>query len=73
MLLLVEDANDNSPVFTSLPTPVEVAEHVAPQPGGTVIARFRAEDKDSGAFGQVCVFFVVSVQSTAVIFPLTVD
>ena len=49
LLILVEDINDNVPVFTDIPHAVVVQEHQ--EPG--VIARFRASDKDSGAFGQV--------------------
>ena len=49
LLILVEDTNDNVPVFTEVPHAVVVQEHQ--QPG--VIARFKATDKDSGAFGHV--------------------
>ena len=49
LLILVEDTNDNIPVFTEVPHAVVVQEHQ--QPG--VIARFKATDKDSGAFGHV--------------------
>ena len=50
LLLLVEDTNDNPPVFTSLPSEaVKVRENQEP---GT-IATFQATDRDSGAFGQV--------------------
>ena len=49
LLILVEDTNDNTPVFTELPPAVVVQEHQ--QPG--IVAQFRATDKDSGAFGQV--------------------
>ena len=50
MLIIVEDTNDNTPVFTSLPTEaVRVREDQEP----AVIATLRAEDRDSGAFGQV--------------------
>ena len=49
LLILVEDTNDNVPVFTELPPVVVIQEHQ--QPG--VIAQFRATDEDSGAFGQV--------------------
>ena len=49
LLILVEDTNDNVPVFTELPQAVVVQEHQKPG----VIARFKATDKDSGAFGQV--------------------
>ena len=36
---------------TLYPGPVRVTEHEVPE--DNIIARFRAEDKDSGAFGQV--------------------
>ena len=50
MLIIVEDTNDNTPVFTALPTEaVRVREDQEP----AVIATLRAEDSDSGAFGQV--------------------
>ena len=50
VLILVEDTNDNSPIFTSLPSEaILVREN---QEGGKV-ASFKASDKDSGAFGQV--------------------
>ena len=50
MLILVEDTNDNSPIFTSLPTEsVLVKENQ--EPGK--VATFKANDRDSGAFGQV--------------------
>ena len=50
VLILVEDTNDNSPIFTSLPSEaIMVREN---QEGGKV-ASFKASDKDSGAFGQV--------------------
>jgi len=52
LLILVEDTNDNSPVFVSVPQgPIRVTEHQLPE--DEVIATFRAEDEDSGAFGQV--------------------
>lgn len=51
LLVLVEDSNDNSPVFVSLPGPVRVVENKLPE--NRAIAQFRAEDTDSGAFGQV--------------------
>jgi cadherin 23 len=49
LLILVEDTNDNIPVFTELPPSVVIQEHQHPG----VIAQFRATDRDSGAFGQV--------------------
>ena len=52
VLILVEDSNDNSPLFVKIPAgPVSVLEHSLPE--NRVIATFLAEDRDSGAFGQV--------------------
>ena len=52
VLILVEDSNDNSPLFVKIPAgPVSVLEHSLPE--DRVIATFLAEDRDSGAFGQV--------------------
>ena len=50
VLILVEDTNDNSPIFTSLPSEAILVQEN--QEGGKV-ASFKASDKDSGAFGQV--------------------
>ena len=47
LLILVEDTNNNVPVFTELPPPVVVQEHEHPG----VIAQFGATDRDSRAFG----------------------
>ena len=49
LLILVEDANDNPPVFSPPQISVEVAEHVS----NLVLATLTASDRDSGAFGQV--------------------
>ena len=49
LLILVEDANDNPPVFSTPQISVEVAEHVS----NLVLATLSASDIDSGAFGQV--------------------
>ena len=51
LLILVEDSNDNTPVFVTLPGTVSVIEHDLPN--DNIIATFTAEDRDSGAFGQV--------------------
>ena len=48
LLILVEDTNDNIPVFTELPPSVVIQEHQHPG----VIAQFRATDRDSWAIGQ---------------------
>ena len=49
MLLLVEDINDNPPVFMPYPHTVSVEEHS----GVNVITTVEARDRDSGIFGQV--------------------
>ena len=50
VLILVEDTNDNRPIFTAVPSEaILVNENEA---AGTV-ATFKATDRDSGAFGQV--------------------
>ena len=50
MLILVEDTNDNSPIFTSLPTEAVL---VKENEKLGKVATFKATDRDSGAFGQV--------------------
>ena len=50
MLILVEDVNDNIPVFKTYPSTVEVGEDTKV---GTVVVTLEAKDKDSGIFGQV--------------------
>ena len=52
LILLVEDVNDNAPVFLPYPSSVSVPEHYGG--AGTVIAEVEATDRDSGIFGQVC-------------------
>ena len=51
LILLVEDVNDNAPVFLPYPSSVSVPEHYGG--AGTVIAEVEATDRDSGIFGQV--------------------
>lgn len=50
MLILVEDTNDNPPVFKPYPSTVSVKENSNP---GTVVAILEATDADSGIFGQI--------------------
>ena len=50
MLILVEDTNDNPPIFKSYPSTVSVKENSKP---GTVVAILEATDADSGIFGQI--------------------
>ena len=49
LLILVDDTNDNEPVFLPFKHTVEVEEHSGPQ----VILEVEATDRDSGIFGQV--------------------
>lgn len=49
MLLLVEDINDNEPVFRPYESSLLVEENAAPQ----VLTKFLATDQDEGPFGQV--------------------
>ena len=46
----MEDTNDNSPIFTSLPTEAVL---VKENKKLGKVATFKANDRDSGAFGQV--------------------
>ena len=50
LLILVEDINDNVPVFLYHPPSVKVREDAEP---GTVIGTLLATDADSGIFGRV--------------------
>ena len=50
MLILVEDTNDNPPIFKPYPSTVSVKENSTP---GTVVAILEATDADSGIFGQI--------------------
>ena len=49
LLILVEDANDNAPVFEQSQLSVSVKENVDQQD----LAKLVATDRDSGPFGQV--------------------
>ncbi|RZC35307.1 cadherin-23 [Asbolus verrucosus] len=49
LLLLVEDVNDNTPIFTSHQSSITLREDAAPG----VIATLEATDADEGAYGQV--------------------
>jgi cadherin 23 len=49
LLLLVEDVNDNTPIFTSHQSSIVLREDAAPG----VIATLYATDADEGAYGQV--------------------
>ena len=50
MLILVEDTNDNPPLFKTYSSTVSVKENSDP---GTVVAILEATDADSGIFGQI--------------------
>lgn len=50
MLLIVEDINDNAPIFRPYRTAVLIREDAKP---GTLIETFEAFDSDEGRFGQV--------------------
>ena len=50
MLILVEDTNDNPPIFKPYPSTVSVKENSKP---GTVVAILEATDADLGIFGQI--------------------
>ena len=50
MLILVEDTNDNPPIFKPYPSTVSVKEN---SDRGTVVAILEATDADSGIFGQI--------------------
>lgn len=49
LLLLVEDVNDNTPIFTSHQSSISLREDAVPG----VIATLEATDLDEGAYGQV--------------------
>lgn len=49
-LLLVEDVNDNEPIFKPYPSAITVKENAPP----SIIATVEATDLDEGAYGQVC-------------------
>jgi cadherin 23 len=51
MLILVEDVNDNAPIFRPHSPVVRVREHSKPQ----IITTVEATDRDSGIFGQVTI------------------
>ncbi|XP_055586421.1 cadherin-23 [Uranotaenia lowii] len=52
LLLLVEDVNDNEPVFKQFTSAVEIPEDSAPG----IIATLEATDRDEGTYGQVVYF-----------------
>lgn len=49
LLLLVEDINDNEPIFKPYKTALEVPENSGPG----IITTVEATDRDEGAYGQV--------------------
>ena len=54
----MEDTNDNSPIFTSLPSEA-VTVNENEKPGK--VATFKATDRDSGAFGQVVTTIIILI------------
>lgn len=57
MLVLVEDINDNEPVFRPYESSLAVDENAPPK----VLATLLATDQDEGPFGQVCLVIMVVV------------
>ena len=55
LLILVEDVNDNEPIFLPYQPTVEIPENSEPQ----VISVLEATDLDEGAYGQVLISFQV--------------
>lgn len=51
LLILVEDVNDNEPIFKPYPSAIVVKEDASPG----VLATVEAADLDEGAYGQVSV------------------
>lgn len=49
-LLLVEDVNDNEPIFKPYPSAITVKENASPG----ILTTVEATDLDEGAYGQVC-------------------
>lgn len=49
LLLLVEDVNDNQPIFKPFQSALEIAEHSRPG----IVTTVEATDSDEGAYGQV--------------------
>lgn len=54
LLILVEDINDNEPIFRPYQTAIEVPEDSKPG----VLTTLEATDRDEGAYGQVIFYFI---------------
>lgn len=59
MLLLVEDINDNEPIFKPYQSALEVPEDSPPG----ILTTLEATDLDEGAYGQVNLIFIASQHS----------
>uniref|UniRef100_A0A8D8D154 Cadherin-23 n=2 Tax=Culex pipiens TaxID=7175 RepID=A0A8D8D154_CULPI len=66
LLLLVEDVNDNEPIFKPFTSAVEVSENSAPG----VIVTVEATDRDEGAYGQV-VYFLEELEGDNEVFTIS--
>lgn len=66
LLLLVEDVNDNEPVFKSYQSALEVTENS--EPG--ILTTVEATDRDEGAYGQV-VYYIEELDGDNDIFSIT--
>ncbi|XP_037943445.1 cadherin-23-like [Teleopsis dalmanni] len=65
-LLLVEDINDNAPIFLPYHSAIEVPENSSP----TVLMSLEATDADEGAYGQV-VYYLQELEGDNDIFSIT--
>ncbi|XP_053680882.1 cadherin-23 [Anopheles nili] len=65
-LLLVEDINDNEPIFKPFASVLEVAEDSPPG----ILTTLEAVDKDEGAYGQV-VYYLQGLSEEANVFSIT--
>lgn len=65
-LLLVEDVNDNEPIFKPYPTAITVKENAAPG----ILTTVEATDLDEGAYGQVRIFLDLELFFVTVYFCL---
>nr|AUG84419.1 Pcd11x [Platynereis dumerilii] len=59
--IIVQDANDNDPMFTNATYEVTIAENAAP---GTTLTKVHASDKDAGLYGQIRYSFSSRTQDT---------
>lgn len=66
LLLLVEDINDNEPIFKPFTAAVEVSENSPPG----IIVTVEATDRDEGAYGQV-VYFLEELEGDNDVFTIT--